>query len=77
MTSALDTTTPVPEELHVPKEFRPRHIAIIMDGNGRWAQRRGQARVEGHRRGVESVRRAVEECARLEVEQLTLYCLSS
>lgn len=57
-------------------EQLPRHIAIIMDGNGRWAQRRGQLRIEGHRRGVDSVRNAVEECCRLGVEQLTLYCLS-
>lgn len=55
----------------------PRHIAIIMDGNGRWAQCRGQPRIEGHRQGVHSVRAVVEECARLEIEQLTLYCLSS
>jgi undecaprenyl diphosphate synthase len=55
----------------------PRHIAIIMDGNGRWAQARGKPRIEGHRQGVHSVRAIVEECARLEIEQLTLYCLSS
>ncbi|MDB5340395.1 MAG: Isoprenyl transferase [Planctomycetaceae bacterium] len=55
----------------------PRHIAVIMDGNGRWAQQRGLPRVEGHRRGVASVRAIVEESARLGVEQLTLYCLSS
>jgi undecaprenyl diphosphate synthase len=61
----------------VPREARPRHIAIIMDGNGRWAQRQGLPRIEGHRRGVASVRRATEECARLDIEQLTLYCLSS
>ena len=48
-----------------------------MDGNGRWAQRQGLPRIEGHRRGVASVRRTVEECARLNIEQLTLYCLSS
>ncbi len=59
------------------REQLPRHIAIIMDGNGRWAQRRDLPRIEGHRRGVASVRRTVEECARLAVEQLTLYCLSS
>jgi len=63
--------------LNVPLEARPRHIAIIMDGNGRWAQRQGLPRIEGHRRGVASVRRTTEECARLDVEQLTLYCLSS
>jgi undecaprenyl diphosphate synthase len=61
----------------VPLDKRPRHIAIIMDGNGRWAQRRGLPRIEGHRRGVASVRCATEECARLGIEQLTLYCLSS
>jgi undecaprenyl diphosphate synthase len=55
----------------------PRHIAIIMDGNGRWAQQRGLPRIEGHRRGVQSVRATVEECCRLGIEQLTLYCLSS
>ncbi|MES2791930.1 MAG: isoprenyl transferase [Planctomycetota bacterium] len=55
----------------------PRHIAVIMDGNGRWAQQRGLLRVEGHRRGVASVREIVEESARLGIEQLTLYCLSS
>ncbi len=61
----------------VPTERRPRHIAIIMDGNGRWAERQGLPRIEGHRRGVASVRRTVEEAARLKIEQLTLYCLSS
>ena len=64
-------------ELEVPPERRPRHIAVIMDGNGRWAQRRNLPRIEGHRRGVASVRLTVEECARLHIEQLTLYCLSS
>jgi undecaprenyl diphosphate synthase len=55
----------------------PAHIAIIMDGNGRWAQQRGLPRIEGHARGVHSVRATVEECCRLGVGQLTLYCLSS
>src|SRR6188508_589820 len=64
-------------ELEVPPERRPRHIAIIMDGNGRWAQRQQLPRIEGHRRGVASVRRTVEEAARLHLDQLTLYCLSS
>jgi undecaprenyl diphosphate synthase len=54
----------------------PAHIAIIMDGNGRWAKRRGFPRIEGHRRGVKSVRATVEECCRLGIGQLTLYCLS-
>jgi undecaprenyl diphosphate synthase len=55
----------------------PRHIAVIMDGNGRWAGQRGLPRVEGHRRGVKSVRTIIEECCALGVGQLTLYCLSS
>jgi undecaprenyl diphosphate synthase len=55
----------------------PRHIAVIMDGNGRWAHERGLPRHEGHRRGVRSVRATIEECCRLGIGQLTLYCLSS
>ncbi|MBY0526515.1 MAG: isoprenyl transferase [Gemmataceae bacterium] len=54
----------------------PAHVAIIMDGNGRWARRRGLPRVEGHRRGVKSVRATIEECCALGIGQLTLYCLS-
>jgi undecaprenyl diphosphate synthase len=61
----------------VPPERMPRHIAVIMDGNGRWAQQQGLPRIEGHRRGVASVRRTTEECSRLGIAQLTLYCLSS
>jgi undecaprenyl diphosphate synthase len=57
-------------------EQLPRHIAIIMDGNGRWAQRRGLPRIVGHRRGIQSVRAVVEEGCRLGLDQLTLYCLS-
>ena len=75
MTTPPSTADPPP--LDVPREARPRHIAVIMDGNGRWAQRRDLPRIEGHRRGVSSVRRTVEEAARLDLEQLTLYCLSS
>ncbi len=63
--------------LDVPRERWPRHLAVIMDGNGRWAQRQGLPRIEGHRCGVNSVRKITEECSRLGVEQLTLYCLSS
>jgi undecaprenyl diphosphate synthase len=72
-----EPSTTAAETLEVPREARPKHIAIIMDGNGRWAQRQGLPRIEGHRRGVASVRRTTEECARLDIEQLTLYCLSS
>lgn len=71
------TTTALSSTLDVPRERLPRHIGIIMDGNGRWAQRQGLPRVEGHRRGGASVRRVTEECGRLGIEQLTLYCLSS
>src|SRR6476646_8973912 len=66
-----------PPTLEVSPERRPRHIAIIMDGNGRWAERQSLPRIAGHERGVASVRRTTEECARLKIEQLTLYCLSS
>ncbi|RAJ10477.1 undecaprenyl diphosphate synthase [Chitinophaga skermanii] len=55
----------------------PRHIAIIMDGNGRWAKERGQDRLYGHHEGVESVRTIVEACAELGVEYLTLYAFST
>ena len=48
-----------------------------MDGNGRWAERQNLPRIAGHERGVDSVRRTTEEVARLKIEQLTLYCLSS
>jgi undecaprenyl diphosphate synthase len=57
-------------------ERLPAHVAIIMDGNGRWARQRGRPRIEGHAAGVQSVRATVEECCRLGVSQLTLYCLS-
>jgi undecaprenyl diphosphate synthase len=55
----------------------PQHIAIIMDGNGRWAKERGMPRIEGHRKGVASVRAVVEEASRLGLKQLTLYCFST
>lgn len=55
----------------------PTHIAIIMDGNGRWAKRRGLPRVAGHREGVKSVRDVVEACAQLGVKYLTLFAFST
>jgi len=58
-------------------ERLPAHIAIIMDGNGRWAKRRGLPRVAGHRAGVEPVRTAVNTCARLGLQALTLYAFST
>lgn len=54
----------------------PRSIAIIMDGNGRWARKRGLGRIKGHEHGITAVRETVEECARLGVEALTLYAFS-
>lgn len=61
----------------IDKERMPRHIAIIMDGNGRWAQEKGEDRLYGHFHGVESVRNIVEGCAELGVEYLTLYAFST
>ena len=58
------------------KTHLPKHIAIIMDGNGRWAQKRGLPRVEGHRNGIESVRTVVELCGELHINYLTLYAFS-
>jgi undecaprenyl diphosphate synthase len=55
----------------------PRHIAIIMDGNGRWAQKKGNIRLYGHKAGVESVRDVTEACAQLGVDYLTLYAFST
>jgi undecaprenyl diphosphate synthase len=55
----------------------PRHVAIIMDGNGRWAKQRLLPRVAGHRKGVESVRATVRRCAERGVRFLTLFAFSS
>src|SRR5687768_136436 len=54
----------------------PRHIAVIMDGNGRWAEQRHLPRVEGHRAGIDSVRDTVESSARIGIPVLTLYAFS-
>ena len=61
----------------IDKTRLPKHIAIIMDGNGRWAEEKGQERLYGHFHGVESVRNIVEGCAELGVEYLTLYAFST
>ena len=66
------STRNVPEAADIPK-----HIAIIMDGNGRWAKRRLLPRIEGHRRGVEAVRAAIRDCAEKGVKYLTLFAFSS
>ena len=58
-------------------ENLPKHIAIIMDGNGRWAKKRQLPRIAGHRAGVENVRVIVQRCAELRIEALTLFAFSS
>ena len=55
----------------------PRHIAIVMDGNGRWAEARGEPRTAGHRAGIEPVRQVIRECVQLGVGALTLFAFSS
>lgn len=62
--------------LGVPRAALPRHVAVIMDGNGRWAQQREWPRIEGHRHAADAVRETVETCARLGLECLTLYSFS-
>ncbi|HSR17899.1 MAG TPA: polyprenyl diphosphate synthase, partial [Ignavibacteriaceae bacterium] len=66
----------IQEELKKSGEI-PVHIAIIMDGNGRWARRRGLPRAAGHKIGIESVRDIVRACAQLGVQYLTLYTFST
>lgn len=77
---ALPPIIPDPQalaELGLSADQLPRHVAVIMDGNGRWARERGKERIEGHLQGVQSVRTTVIECCKLGLDQLTLYCLSS
>ncbi len=61
----------------IDKEKLPQHIAIIMDGNGRWAKKHDKSRIYGHKNGVDSVRNTVEACAELGVSYLTLYAFST
>ena len=70
--SAPSSTQAIPEARAI-----PRHVAIIMDGNGRWAKQRFLPRVAGHKRGVEAVRGAVRACVACDVEYLTLFAFSS
>jgi undecaprenyl diphosphate synthase len=80
MTRACDPRlmTVTPDSLaDIPRDRWPRHVAVIMDGNGRWAQARGLPRAAGHREGVTTVRRVVTEAARLGLEAITLYSFSS
>lgn len=55
----------------------PQHIAVIMDGNGRWAKRQGKPRIFGHRAGAESVKAIIDTCARLQIKAVTLYAFST
>jgi undecaprenyl diphosphate synthase len=76
--SSLGPVTP--EEAHILAKLDlarlPRHVAVIMDGNGRWAQKRRLPRIAGHRSGTQTARSTIETCARLKIEALTLYAFS-
>src|SRR3954454_5464314 len=80
MQALLDTLKPGQEDWLLAKAIElqrlPAHIAIIMDGNGRWANRQNMPRVAGHQAGIDPVRNTVEACARLGVRALTLYAFS-
>lgn len=74
----MTATRATPDTLaDIPRDRWPRHVAFIMDGNGRWAQSRGLPRAAGHREGVATVRSVVTEAARLGLEAITLYSFSS
>jgi undecaprenyl diphosphate synthase len=64
-------------EKNIDKTKLPKHLAIIMDGNGRWAKQKGLLRAFGHENGTKAVRTTVENCARLGIENLTLYAFST
>ncbi len=65
------------DSAHLPAAAMPRHLAVIMDGNGRWAQQRGLPRPAGHREGLKAARRLVEDCAERGIEVVTLFAFSS
>jgi undecaprenyl diphosphate synthase len=71
-----DPGTPEILDHRIDRGRLPRHVAVIMDGNGRWAERQGLSRIEGHRAGVDAVRDTVEAAAELGIEALTLYAFS-
>ena len=73
---AVAPTTDPLAALGVPQEALPRHIAVIMDGNGRWAQQRGKPRIEGHAHASSAVRATITHCGQLGVKFLTLYAFS-
>lgn len=62
---------------YINPEKLPQHLAIIMDGNGRWAQQRGQLRVFGHENGAKAVKKTIESCTKLQIPYLTLYAFST
>jgi undecaprenyl diphosphate synthase len=64
-------------EEKIQKDFLPKHLAIIMDGNGRWAKQKGRLRVFGHESGSKSVKQTVETCAEIGIQYLTLYAFST
>jgi undecaprenyl diphosphate synthase len=64
------------KRLGLTTEQMPQHIAIIMDGNGRWAQKKGLRRAEGHRQGAKAVEKIAQRCADFGMESLTLYSFS-
>ncbi len=74
----MESKSPTLEELRsrVDTHSLPKHVAVIMDGNGRWALRRGLPRIAGHKRGADVVRRVTEQCRKLGVSVLTLYAFS-
>src|ERR1700741_1597882 len=76
--SALGPVTPEEAQLLARLDLArlPRHVAVIMDGNGRWAQRKHLPRAAGHRSGTQTARTTIETCARLNIEALTLYAFS-
>lgn len=72
-----ERATPESHPLNIPHERVPRHVAIIMDGNGRWAQQRGLSRMEGHEAGTENIRRILSRAAELGIGYLTLWAFST
>lgn len=73
-----DSTPPVSSTHSIPESGSlPRHVAVIMDGNGRWAKSRGQVRIAGHRQGIDTVRQLVTACGELSIPYLTLFAFSS
>jgi len=73
----IATSNNMVKDYTINKDALPKHIAIIMDGNGRWAKKQGLLRVAGHEKGTKAVREAVEGCAELGVKNLTLYAFST